>query len=63
SFMTDLGQEKDTDLLSRLKAIGNGQSRNPDVSLGQKRNVSRAAVSRVVKEFNIISYKGSQAHC
>ncbi|QQP52455.1 Transposable element tcb2 transposase [Caligus rogercresseyi] len=29
-------QEKDADLLSRLKAIGKGKSRNPDVSLGQK---------------------------
>ncbi|QQP50810.1 Hypothetical protein FKW44_011944 [Caligus rogercresseyi] len=26
----------DADLLSRLKAISNGQSRNPDVNLGQK---------------------------
>ncbi|QQP54437.1 Transposable element tcb2 transposase [Caligus rogercresseyi] len=55
-------QEKDADLLSRLKAIGNGQSRDPMSVLAKKRNVSWSTVSRAVKELNTISYKWCQAH-
>ncbi|QQP58372.1 Uncharacterized protein FKW44_003663 [Caligus rogercresseyi] len=56
-------QEKDADLLSRLKAIGNGQSRNPDVSLGQKAQREQGYRLQAVKELNIISYKRARPIC
>ncbi|QQP37551.1 Uncharacterized protein FKW44_017846, partial [Caligus rogercresseyi] len=49
SLMTDLDQEKDADLLSRLKAIGNGQSKNPDVSIGQKAKREQGAQHHILQ--------------
>ncbi|QQP40460.1 Transposable element tcb2 transposase [Caligus rogercresseyi] len=48
--------------LDGLKRSVTANPGTPMSVLAKKRNVSRATVSRAVKELNIISYKRSQAH-